>query len=337
MRTGLLFLSAITVTFSASAQSVVSTRAGVIYYFDGAVSVDGQPLQTRLGTFPSVGRGAELRTEKGRAEILLTPGVFLRVGENSAIRMVANDLANTQVELLSGAAILDAGEPAAGTSVTLLYKDWQMHPTEAGSYRFDCDPPRLMVLKGNADVHGADGTPVKVETGMDLSLAKVLVPETSGPEPIDALSAWDQGRSDSIAADNAITQQIDGDPATQTLNADGFSYFPMLGMPSPGLYSGAYGMAMPAQPGFYSIYLPGYTFQPLLIGIIGRGTMTRFPGTVTHVGISPLFGTGRGGFGRAGSTGVAFPRPASPMPARPAFRPAMPARPMAPARPMIRR
>src|ERR1700675_5152630 len=97
----------IALALPAGAQSVISTHSGVIHFFEGAVYLGDQPLESHLGRFPSVPQGAELRTAEGRAEVLLTPGVFLRLGEQSAIRMVANDLADTQVELRAGSAIVD--------------------------------------------------------------------------------------------------------------------------------------------------------------------------------------------------------------------------------------
>ena len=114
----------------ASAQSVISTHAGLIHFFQGAVFVNDHPLEAHLGKFTNVPQGAELRTEKGRAEVLLTPGVFLRVGENSAIRMSATELADTQVEMVSGSAMLEAGEPNKDTAVTVTYRNWK-----AGSRR----------------------------------------------------------------------------------------------------------------------------------------------------------------------------------------------------------
>ena len=111
--------AAIALALPVNAQSVISTHSGVIHFFEGAVYVGDRPLESHLGRFPSVPQGAELRTEEGRAEVLLTPGVFLRIGDRSSIRMVANDLADTQVELQAGSAIVDSGEPNSGTSVTL--------------------------------------------------------------------------------------------------------------------------------------------------------------------------------------------------------------------------
>src|ERR1700730_17799625 len=110
----------------ADGQSVISTRSGVIHFFEGAVYLGEAPMEPHLGKYPRMAEGAELRTAQGRAEGLLTPGVFLRKGERSAIRLVSNALADTRFELLAGSAIVDSAEPSSGTSVTLIYKDWSM-------------------------------------------------------------------------------------------------------------------------------------------------------------------------------------------------------------------
>src|SRR5580692_8267320 len=85
-----------------SAQTVISTHSGVLYFFEGTVTLAGERLEQKFGRFPDLGEGRELRTGQGRAEVLLTPGVFLRIGENSAIRMLSDQLADTRVELLDG-------------------------------------------------------------------------------------------------------------------------------------------------------------------------------------------------------------------------------------------
>ena len=278
----LTFCATVTAVFALGipviGQSVISTHAGVIYYFDGAVSVDNQPLEPHMGQFPSVPQSAELRTAQGHAEVLLTPGVFLRMADNSAIRMLSNDLTDTRVELEAGSAIVDSSDPGSGTSVTLVFKDWQVHSDQAGTYRIDSDPPRVRVLKGNAEVMTANGgRPVKVGEGKDLPLAAALRPEPSSAEPADGLSEWSKGRGDSILADNSITQQIDADPASQTADLNGlsgFSYFPLVGVPVMGLrmYSSPYA-SVPVQPGFYSMYLPGYTYAPAVVLLPAMGRM----------------------------------------------------------------
>jgi hypothetical protein len=269
------------------AQSVISTHSGLIHFFEGEVYLGDQSLESHLGRFPSVPQGAELRTADGRAEVLLTPGVFLRMGDRSAIRLVANDLADTQVELETGSVIVDSGEPNLNTSVTLIYKNWRVHFLQKGAYRIDADPPRLWVRQGQAEVlSGVSEQPVSVEQGTSLPFAGVLVPERASEHPTDGLSEWANGRGESITADNAITEQLDQDPAAGTPGFDSFTYYPFLGLSSLGMNpaslgmypAGSYSSYFPRQPGFSSIYLPGYTYRPLLLGTMVRGPIgRRFP------------------------------------------------------------
>jgi hypothetical protein len=123
---------------------------------------------------------------------------------------------------------------------------------------------------------------------MSLPFADVLTPERSAGEPDDALRDWNVGRSESIAADDAITAQIDEDPGSLTVAADYPIYFPVLGAPSPGMDStGLYSSVALYQPGFSSIYLPGYTYRPLVISLVGRGLQTYPLRPRVFVGVSP--------------------------------------------------
>src|SRR5262245_36263462 len=110
---------------AALAQSVISAHSGLIHYVEGRVLLDGKPVEVKLTSFPELKREAELRTEDGRAEVLLNPGVFLRLAERSAVRMVANQLSDTRVEFLSGSAIIESNSNLAQkeNAVTILYKD----------------------------------------------------------------------------------------------------------------------------------------------------------------------------------------------------------------------
>lgn len=280
-------------------QAVISAKSGLVHYFDGAVTVAGQPLEAHLGKFTAIPEGAELRTEKGRAEVLLTPGVFLRVGENSAIRMLANSLSDTRVELLAGSAIVASRDPEADAPVTLIYKGWKVRQSEKGAYRIDCDPPRLQVSEGNAQASSSAGAPVQVGQGMELSLVGgAPAPATADPAAQDALQQWNEGRTDAISADNAVAANIQ-DPANlqgADPSMDAFTYYPMLPFASLGpAVGGAYGPAASAnyglygasiyQSGFYSLYLPGYTRRPLGLPLPGLHLGL---GLTSPIGLRPL-------------------------------------------------
>ncbi len=235
--------------------------------------------------------------------------------------MVANDLSDTRVELLAGSAVVDSAEPSSGTSVTLIYRNWNVRFFERGVYRIDSAPPRLWVLQGKAEVsaNGNQGA-LLVGQGMYVPFAPVLVPERSIDEPRDALSAWAEGRQQSISTDNAIAANIQDPASMNTSGINSFTYFPMLGLPAPvpGL-SSTYSSLSPDQPGFNSIYLPGYTYLPLSLGL-GQGgfrTPLRLP---PYAGISP--------FPRAPGP---YPMPVHPYPP---VRPISPVRPTSPLRPV---
>jgi hypothetical protein len=290
----------------AAGQSVVSARSGVLHFFEGSVYLRDQPLEPHPGKFQILAQGDELRTEQGSAEVLLTPGVFLRIGQKSAIRMLANNLADTRVELLAGSAIVGSDELTANTSVTLICRQWKVHFLQEGTYRIDSEPPRLWVDKGKAEVSGeTNAAPVSVEQGMELPFAAKLVPQPSMNEPTDELSDWSKGRSESISTDNAIAVKISDDPTSADITGSGaagagvLTYFPLLGLPPLGLgLSGSYSpyspyslyspysSFAPYQPGFYSIYLPGYTYQPLILGLL-IGGYRPFPGSVGPRGPYP--------------------------------------------------
>ena len=87
---------------------------------------------------------------EGRAEVLVTPGTVLRVGENTSIKMITNRLVDTRLELLTGSVTLVAMEVAKEASVTIVYKDATVTFPKAGIYRLDADPGLLKVFKGGS-------------------------------------------------------------------------------------------------------------------------------------------------------------------------------------------
>ncbi|HWF48771.1 MAG TPA: hypothetical protein VG168_17315, partial [Bryobacteraceae bacterium] len=120
-----------------AAQDVVSASSGVLQYFEGTVFLDNQPVEHKAAVFPSLKNGATLRTAKGRAELLLTPGVYLRADENTSLRMVSNALTDTRVEVTEGAIILDNANASSRGAVTLMIDESEVRFPKAGVYRID--------------------------------------------------------------------------------------------------------------------------------------------------------------------------------------------------------
>jgi hypothetical protein len=92
----------------AVAQPVVSAKSGTIAYIEGNVFLDEQPVEVSVSHFPNIQEKSVVRTEEGRAEILLTPGVTLRLGEKGSLRMITNRLIDTRLELTGGSAVVVA-------------------------------------------------------------------------------------------------------------------------------------------------------------------------------------------------------------------------------------
>ncbi|HUI81305.1 MAG TPA: hypothetical protein VLY24_25440 [Bryobacteraceae bacterium] len=261
-RLALALLVVLAASFPALAQSVISTHAGVVYFFEGSVWIGDQHLEQKFGKFPDIGEGRELRTEEGRAEVLLTPGVFLRMGENSRIRLISSNLADTRVELLDGSAVVEAKDAPTDTSAVVIYKGWQVKVPQRGIYRIDTVPPQIKVYKGEAQVVQANAEPVPVKDGQTIPLAPVLVAEATTGELGDSFDHWAQERSQAIYSDNATAAQILDDPAltdSAGLALGGLSYFPMTSSPALGL-ANPYGLSFwsPFQPTMSSLYLQGY-------------------------------------------------------------------------------
>jgi FecR protein len=319
-----------------SGQSVVSTHSGIVYFFEGSVFIGDQPLAQRFGKFPDIGEGGELRTEKGRAEVLLTPGVFLRVAENSSIKMVSTKLSDTRVELMSGSAILESAEPNAADNVSLIYKNWDVRLPQEGVLRIDAasgaDPGQVNVYKGEAEVHtsgpgasagtAGDEARVTVTSGQNLPLASVLVPQDTTVASNDPFKAWAMSRSQDISSDNATAKGIVDDPGTvdsSGLAAGAYSYYPQAIVPGLGY---PYGMSFwsPFQSNLNAVYFPPYlysygsiysmwptaTLYPLLVG---PARTLVLPSGTSRTGL-----TGLTGYPRTPSTitPLRLPTPATP-------------------------
>ena len=97
---------------------------GAINYVEGQVSFDGQSLSSKAIGSAGLETGQVLETQNGKAELLLTPGVLLRLGSDSAVRMDDPGLTHTQVAMLRGEALIE---------VTQLYKENNIQVSDNGA------------------------------------------------------------------------------------------------------------------------------------------------------------------------------------------------------------
>src|SRR5262249_42661875 len=141
------------------------------------------------------------RTEEGRAEILLPPGVFFRMGENASFRMISNRLIDTRVELLTGSAVLEIDDIDKEAAVTVVCKDGTITLSKVGIYRFDTQPAQLKVFKGAAEVE-VNGQTIPVAAGKMLTLGAVASAEKFNTVDTDSLDHWSHRRAEVVAQAN---------------------------------------------------------------------------------------------------------------------------------------
>jgi hypothetical protein len=240
----------------ASAQAVIGAKSGVVNYTEGSVYLGDKLLEIQPAQFPEIKENAVLRTEQGRAEILLPPGVVMRIGENTSFRMITNRLIDTRLELLTGSALIEADAIGKDTHVTVVAKNATISLDKVGLYRFDMQPARLKVFKGSADVQrGSDA--VEVSSGKMLDLGSTLASaEKFNAEDTDSLDHWSRRRGELMAMSNvsaanrARTGGVQMDPcATTYMNSLGsWGYNPYYGL----------GTYIPCNGSIYSPY--GYRF-----------------------------------------------------------------------------
>jgi len=244
-------------SIAALAQSaVISARSGLLHYVEGQVYVGDQLVETKFGSFPEVKENQQLKTEEGRAEVLLTPGVFLRIGENSSFRMITNRLIDTRLEFLSGSAVVDAEGIGKDNSVTVVYRDATVHPTKKGIYRFDSESGELRVYDGEAEVTAGDRT-VVVKEGHSIAL-DTLAMQKFDKTVNDALNRWSERRDGYVSMANVGAASS----LRNSMFSDGYGFagngFPGYGYGGYG-YGGMFGSGWFWNPffGMYS-FIPGF-------------------------------------------------------------------------------
>jgi hypothetical protein len=171
---------------------------GAVNFVEGQVALEGKAVL--LGSLEGLAAraGQTLSTEQGKAEVLLTPGVFLELGDQSAVKMASLDAANTQVELVRGAALLEVVQAAAG---------------------------RLEVLNGDSRV--TIGRPGIYEFHAGQSAATVKFPRAAAAA--DPLYAWSRQRAEANARASIDTAQalVGTDPSN--FHGPGWYWNPFYG------------------------------------------------------------------------------------------------------------
>jgi len=274
---------------------------------EGQALLDSKPVEVKISKFPEMKENMELKTTDGRAEVLLNPGAFLRLGENSAVRMVSNKLSDSRMEFISGSIVVEADGTATAQGediVTILYKDTAVHVRKSGVYRFDSEPAEVRVYSGEAQIEAA-GNSLIAKSARMVALDSPLAVEKFDPKDLDALSRWSRRRAEYISMANVSAAKYVSDSGG-SWNTAGWYFNPYFGMmtylPGMGIARSPYGFDYYSPRTVYSFYrAPVIHSSAPSIGGMSQ------PGGATSVPAASSVGTATPGPSRAYSSVASAP------------------------------
>lgn len=185
---------------------------GALNYIEGAATIDGQFLAANSVGSVTLQPGQEIATTQGRVEILLTPGVFLRLDNNSAAKLVSPELLNTVVNIDRGKAAVEVDQIFKENNLHIVVDSVPVELLKPGFYEFDADRGAVLTFSGEAAAVRPDGKFVTIKAHHDLNVAENPRLKTASfdenSQEQSSLYRWSSLRSDYLAEAN---QQIAGE------------------------------------------------------------------------------------------------------------------------------
>ncbi len=212
---------------------VISAKAGGVNYVEGKVAIarkegkSGYLLQSdKVEISDKVSTGAD-----GKAEILLNPGSFVRLGANAEFEFVTTDLENLQLKLSKGSAIFEVyADNEFKVLLDLPKADIEL--TKSGVFRVDVlsdGSGKISVWKGKVLV-GDDKAELKsgksaILNGKTASITKF------DRDNKDEFDVWSQIRAKESAKINArLQQQSLGNTLLNSYNFGGWNMYNTFGL-----------------------------------------------------------------------------------------------------------
>ena len=189
---------------------VVSAKAGGVNAVTGGASMRHRNTEwLQLTIKEDLEAGDVVKTGvDGRVEMLLNPGSYMRVGENSEFELADNSLENLEVRLVRGTAIVEVtGADDEELFIGITTPHTRMSIVRRGLYRVSVVPgdnTELIVRKGRVMLEDSH-TKVKggnkvIFSSTSFSVAKL---EDSDKKNLAALDGWSKDRSQTLAKANS--------------------------------------------------------------------------------------------------------------------------------------
>ncbi len=215
-----IFLSLTFLVTPLQAEDHQPGRPGTVNYVEGEAYVGSQSLDGKSVGTVGLDPGETLSTKDGKVEILLTPGVFVRLGDHGAARMMASGLTNTQLSIDKGEALVEVAEIHPENDLRILEDGKSTELLKVGLYDFNENQHVVRVLDGQAFLDDGDRR-IKVKSGHMVNLAMIEPVKTQkfDKKELEAedLYRWTSLRSGYLAEANA--------DAAPTYSFGGFGWF----------------------------------------------------------------------------------------------------------------
>lgn len=191
-----------------AAQAARMAVPGTINYVEGQVSLNGNPIGTNQSGQLTMQNGQMVSTGQGKAEILLSPGAFLRVGNNSQVQMINSGLANPRVEVVAGEAMLEVDAKPKMAALDVMVRGADASILKEGLYKFDAGEGVVGVIDGKVAVTD-NGQTKDFGKGKEVALngGGVLKTVSFDPKAEDELYRWSDVRASYEAEANAASAQ----------------------------------------------------------------------------------------------------------------------------------
>lgn len=210
--TSFVLTAALIVPARASNTDTHTAMPGTLNYLEGYASIGDEALNSKSVGAAELQPGQNLTTENGKAEILLTPGVFLRVGNDSSLQMLSPDLTDTHLQLDRGEAMVEVDQIHPENDIRIREDGVNTRLLKTGLYDFDTTNHQVRVFDGKATVLEGDKK-ITVKGGHELSLntaGKLKGTSFNKKQYADNndLYRWSSLRSDYLAQANVNTAQV---------------------------------------------------------------------------------------------------------------------------------
>jgi hypothetical protein len=197
----IVLFAAIIISITASgvlpSPQVTSAKAGIIQYVLGKAFLNERPLRLAKDDFVQMENGQSVRTDQGLVELLLASDVYLRLGNNTLLRMDKNRLTDTQLTLNRGSALIEVVEAIKGNRIKIAIPTGAVEIKREGLYRLDVTSRQLQVLGGMALAMSKRKKSL-IKSGNAVCLEDKLAPAPFDPDAADALHQWSGKRSFAI-------------------------------------------------------------------------------------------------------------------------------------------